>query len=134
LQLSRGSGNVIRRFNPLGNTIEPDTFVSSPISADSEGNIYYNVLKLNITNDPATNDPRSFGPNSDGNGAADIPDSWPGEDFRGRTYHEGQLQEPDLHSRGAGHPLRDLQLECIAVAAQPDGGSSNRALPVAATA
>jgi hypothetical protein len=43
---------------------------------DSQGNVYYNVLKLNITSDPSTNDPWSFGPNFDGNGAADIPDAW----------------------------------------------------------
>jgi hypothetical protein len=67
---------MIARLNPFGNTIDPHTFVSSPITVDLEGNIYYNVLKLNITNDPNTNDPWSFGPNFDGNGAADIPDAW----------------------------------------------------------
>ena len=67
-RLSIGSGNVIGRFNPFGTTIDPDTFVSSPITADAQGNIYYNVLKLNISNNPATNDPWSFGPNFDGKG------------------------------------------------------------------
>jgi hypothetical protein len=42
-KLSYGSGHVIARFNPFGNTIEPNSFVSSPISADAQGNIYYNV-------------------------------------------------------------------------------------------
>src|SRR5262249_62152844 len=67
---------MIARFNPFGNTNDPNTFVSSPITVDSQGNVYYNVLKLNITSDPATNDPWSFGPNFDGNGVTDIPDSW----------------------------------------------------------
>src|SRR5262249_40517388 len=74
--LSIGSGVVLGRFNPFGGTIDPNTFVSSPITVDSQGNVYYNVLKLNINSDPATNDPWSFGPNFDGNGVTDIPDSW----------------------------------------------------------
>ncbi len=75
-KLSIGSGTVVARFNPFGNTIDPNTFVSSPITVDAQGNVYYNVLKLNITGDPATNDPWSFGPNFDGNGVTDIPDAW----------------------------------------------------------
>jgi hypothetical protein len=75
-KLSIGSGTVLARFNPFG-TIDPSTFVSSPITVDSQGNIYYNVLKLNITNNPATNDPWANGlPNFDGNGVADIPGAW----------------------------------------------------------
>jgi hypothetical protein len=75
-QLSRGSGNTIARLNPFGTTIDSSTFVSSPITVDSQGNVYYNVLKLNITNDPTTNDPWAFGPNFDGTGVVDIPDAW----------------------------------------------------------
>src|SRR5260370_30120330 len=70
-KLARGSGHVIARFNPFGSTIDPNTFVSSPITVDQDGNVYYNVLKLNIPSDPNTNDPWSFAP-----GAADIPDAW----------------------------------------------------------
>ena len=75
-KLARGSGQMIARYNPFGSTIDPNTFVSSPLTVDLAGNVYYNALKLNITNDPNTNDPWSFGPNFDGNGAADIPDAW----------------------------------------------------------
>jgi hypothetical protein len=75
-QLAIGSGKVVARVNPFGNVLDPNTFVSSPITVDAEGNVYYNVLKLNITNDPTTNDPWAFGPNFDGIGAADIPDAW----------------------------------------------------------
>jgi hypothetical protein len=75
-RLARGSGQMVARLNPFGSTIDPNTFVSSPITVDLAGNVYYNVLKLNVTNDPNTNDPWSFGPNFDGNGAADIPDAW----------------------------------------------------------
>ena len=75
-KLSIGTGAVLARFNPFGTTIDPNTFVSSPITVDAQGNVYYNVLKLNITNNPATNDPWAFGPNSDGNGVTDIPNAW----------------------------------------------------------
>jgi hypothetical protein len=74
--LARGSGHAVARFNPFGGTIDPNTFVSGPITTDSQGNIYYNVLRLNITTDPSTNDPWAFGPNFDGNGVTDIPDAW----------------------------------------------------------
>ena len=68
-QLDRGSGTVIARINPFS-TIDPNTFVSGPLTVDGAGNIYYNVLKL----DPV--DPWSFGPFFNGNGAADIPGAW----------------------------------------------------------
>ena len=75
-QLNRGAGHEIARFNPFGSMIDPHKFVSGPITADSQGNIYYNVLELNITDDPTTNDPWAFGPSFDGNGVSDIPDAW----------------------------------------------------------
>jgi hypothetical protein len=68
--LAKGSGAVQARFNPFGSTIDPNTYVSGPISADAQGNIYYNVVKLN------PNDPYGYGPNFDGIGAADIPGAW----------------------------------------------------------
>jgi hypothetical protein len=74
-KLEPGSGHVIARLNPFS-TIDPNTFVSGPITVDGAGNVYYNVLKLNITGDPNTNDPWSFGSNFDGNGVTDIPDAW----------------------------------------------------------
>ncbi len=74
--LARGSGKLIARVNPFGDTIDPSTFVSGPITADANGNIYFNVLKLNVSTDPSTNDPWSFGPNFDGLGGTDIPGAW----------------------------------------------------------
>lgn len=75
-ELSYGSGKEIARFNPFGHSVDPNTFVSGPLTVDKQGNVYYNVLKLNITSDPSTNDPWAYGPNFDGNGATDIPDAW----------------------------------------------------------
>ncbi len=34
-RLAIGSGTVVARFNPFGNTIDPNTFVSSPITVDA---------------------------------------------------------------------------------------------------
>ncbi len=59
-KLAKSSGHVLARYNPFGSAIDPHTFVSGPLTVDFAGNVYYNVLKLNITNDPATNDPWSY--------------------------------------------------------------------------
>lgn len=75
-QLNQGAGQVQAHINPFGNTVDPTIFVSGPLTADSQGNIYYNALKLNITSDQATNDPWSYGPNFDGQNATDIPGAW----------------------------------------------------------
>ncbi len=49
-KLNRGDGSVITRINPFGSVIAPNTFTAGPPSADRDGNIYYNVLRI----DPAT--------------------------------------------------------------------------------
>jgi hypothetical protein len=55
LQLNRGAGAVLARINPFGSTIDPNVFTAGPLSADSTGNIYYNVIKIDPTNfDPFT--------------------------------------------------------------------------------
>ena len=75
-KLNKGSGRVEAHINPFGKTVDPNTFVAGPLTADSQGNIYYNALKLKIGNSQATNDPWSYGPNFDGQNAADIPGAW----------------------------------------------------------
>jgi len=46
-KLARGSGNVVSRITPFGNpTDNPFTFVAGPLSADSNGNVYYNAIKF----------------------------------------------------------------------------------------
>jgi hypothetical protein len=67
-KLDRGDGSAVR-INPFA-TIDANTFVSGPLSADSDGSIYYNVLMLDAT------DPWAFGPAFNGLGAPDIPNSW----------------------------------------------------------
>ncbi len=49
-KINKSTGAVIKRINPFGTTINPNTFTASPLSADSSGNIYYNVVQV-ATND-----------------------------------------------------------------------------------
>ena len=44
-KLDRGSGNVVSRISPFG-ALDPFTFVAGPLSADSNGNVYYNAIKF----------------------------------------------------------------------------------------
>jgi hypothetical protein len=44
-KVARGDGSNLGRINPFG-TIDPNTFVAGPLSADSNGNIYYNAIKF----------------------------------------------------------------------------------------
>lgn len=48
-KLDQGDGSVASRINPFGSTLDPQTFVAGPLSADDQGNVYYNVLKLDST-------------------------------------------------------------------------------------
>ena len=41
---------MVKRINPFGTTINPNTFTASPISADSSGNLYYNVVQVTQNN------------------------------------------------------------------------------------
>src|SRR6185295_9709873 len=45
-RVNKTSGALITRINPFGSSIDPDTFVAGPLSADAAGNIYYNAVKL----------------------------------------------------------------------------------------
>jgi outer membrane protein assembly factor BamB len=48
------NGKAISQINPFGSTIDPNIFVSGPLSADAQGNVYYNAIKLI---DPSVADP-----------------------------------------------------------------------------
>lgn len=45
-ELWREGGQVHRRINPFGETVDPSRYVSGPISIDAHGNVLYNVLQL----------------------------------------------------------------------------------------
>jgi len=53
MQLNRGDGKLLARINPFGSTVDPNTYVAGPLSADSNGTIYYNALRI----DPKQADP-----------------------------------------------------------------------------
>src|SRR5262249_60035746 len=55
VQLSRGNGKVLAHISPFGSTIDPNTFTAGPLSADNNGDIYYNVIRIDPTQpDPLT--------------------------------------------------------------------------------
>jgi hypothetical protein len=45
-KINKSTGAVIKRINPFGTTVNPNTFTASPLSADSSGNVYYNVIQV----------------------------------------------------------------------------------------
>jgi hypothetical protein len=52
-KINKNTGAVVKRINPFGTTIDPNTFTASPLSADANGNIYYNVVKITQNTDDA---------------------------------------------------------------------------------
>src|SRR5262249_44402508 len=44
-QLAKGSGHVLRRINPFGDTIDPQTFVTGGLTLDARGTLFYNILR-----------------------------------------------------------------------------------------
>ncbi|HET7871541.1 MAG TPA: hypothetical protein VFL42_03455, partial [Terriglobales bacterium] len=49
-KINKTNGAVVKRINPFGTTIDPNTFTASPLSADANGNIYYNVVQITQNN------------------------------------------------------------------------------------
>jgi hypothetical protein len=45
-KLNKSNGSVVKRINPFGTTIDPNTFTASPLSTDGHGNIFYNVVQI----------------------------------------------------------------------------------------
>jgi outer membrane protein assembly factor BamB len=44
-QLAKGNGHVVRRINPFGSAIDPQTFVAGGLTLDARGTLFYNVIK-----------------------------------------------------------------------------------------
>lgn len=55
LEVDRRTGTVTRRLGQFGESLDPRTYVTSPITIDAKGNLYFNVLKLAPQN-PWTSD------------------------------------------------------------------------------
>ena len=45
-KISKANGSVVKRINPFGTTIDPNTYTASPLSTDGHGNIFYNVVQI----------------------------------------------------------------------------------------
>lgn len=50
-KINKANGSVVKRINPFGTTIDPNTFTASPLSTDGNGNIYYNIIKVDGNTD-----------------------------------------------------------------------------------
>ncbi len=59
-KVAKSDGHLVARINPFGSTLDPDTYVAGPLSADAAGNVYYNVLKLDHDNPWDVNPPASY--------------------------------------------------------------------------
>jgi hypothetical protein len=49
-KLNKSNGSLAAQYNPFGTDVDRNIFLTGPITADSAGNIYYNALKLNLSN------------------------------------------------------------------------------------
>ncbi|MGA8763440.1 MAG: Ig-like domain-containing protein [Candidatus Sulfotelmatobacter sp.] len=47
-QLNQSDGSVVMQINPFGGGIDPSKFVAGGLTADDFGNIYYNVIQVNL--------------------------------------------------------------------------------------
>ncbi len=45
-QLDRASGGVVRQIKALGDTLDPDTYVTSGLAVDADGAVWYTTMKL----------------------------------------------------------------------------------------
>src|SRR5262249_4230376 len=48
-KLDKRTGHEIARINPFGNVIDPRTWVSGGLTTDARGNLYYNVVRIELT-------------------------------------------------------------------------------------
>jgi hypothetical protein len=52
-KINKANGAVVKRINPFGSTVDPNTFTASPLSTDGNGNVYYNVVQVSANTDAA---------------------------------------------------------------------------------
>jgi hypothetical protein len=45
-KVNKTTGEAVKRINPFGTAIDPNTYTASPISADAHGNLFYTVVKI----------------------------------------------------------------------------------------
>lgn len=47
-QLNQADGSLVAQINPFGTTEDPTKFVAGGVTADNSGNVYYNVIQVNL--------------------------------------------------------------------------------------
>ncbi len=50
LEVDRKTGAILRRLGQFQDSLDPRTYVTSPITVDGHGSLYYNVLRLTASN------------------------------------------------------------------------------------
>ncbi len=48
-KINKSTGAAVKRINPFGTVVDPNTYTSSPISVDAGGNLYYTVVRVSST-------------------------------------------------------------------------------------
>jgi hypothetical protein len=48
--VKKSDGTAVSRINPFGTSIDKNKFVAGPLTADAQGDVSYNVIKLDPTN------------------------------------------------------------------------------------
>src|SRR5262249_28855022 len=51
-RLAKNNGAVLARINPFGGALDPQSFTSGPLTVDDAGNVYYHVVKLDLSSPP----------------------------------------------------------------------------------
>jgi len=59
-KVSKSDGHLVARIQPFGSTLDPDTYVAGPLTADAAGNVYYNALKVDHEKPWDVNPPASY--------------------------------------------------------------------------
>jgi hypothetical protein len=49
-KVNKSDGTAVSRINPFGSSIDKNKFVTGPLTADVQGDVYYNVIKLDPKN------------------------------------------------------------------------------------
>lgn len=50
IKVNESTGAPVQRYEPFGKNIDPNTFVSGPLTIDGQGNLYYNAIAFDPTN------------------------------------------------------------------------------------
>lgn len=89
-KIRRTDGHLVKRFQPFGASGNENIFVAGPLSADDDGNIYYNAVSLN-----------SIAPWS-----ADVLDSW-----IVKIQSDGRITKTSFATLTSGAPAANAQCE-----------------------